>query len=279
MDTIKLTVTLTPFVTWFSEVLMSELAEIGFDTFTETNDGFEAYCSEKEYCPDKRDLLFRTKADKIRIDWKEEKITAQNWNEIWEKNYFSPLIINEMLVVRAPFHTDYPRYPIELVIEPNMAFGTGNHETTSLMMETMLGMEIIRKKVLDMGCGTGILSVLSSKLGAEEVVAIDIDPWAIEAVSGNLVLNNTPNITAIQGDARDIGKRTFDILLVNIQKNVILNDIQKYSEALQASGTVLFSGFFESDVAEITRAATSSGLNFVSSGAKNQWAVAKFRKE
>lgn len=279
MDTIKLTVTLTPFEAWFSEVLMAELAEIGFDTFTETDHGFEAYCGERNYDPEKRDLLFRSKAGRFRIDWNEEKIAAKNWNEVWEKNYFSPLTIKETLVVRAPFHTDYPRYPIELVIEPNMAFGTGNHETTSLMMETMLEMEIKGKSILDMGCGTGILSILSSRLGAGEVVAIDIDPWAIEAVSGNLVLNNTPNITVIQGDAREIGKRTFDVLLVNIQKNVILNDMQKYSEALQSGGTVLFSGFFESDIADIIQAAIRFGLNLVSSRAQNQWVVAKFRKE
>jgi ribosomal protein L11 methyltransferase len=279
MDTIKLTIALTPFETWFSEVLMGELAEIGFDTFAETGDGFEAYCGERKYNPEKRDLLFRSKTGKIRIDWKEEKIAAQNWNEIWEKNYFSPLVIKDMLVVRAPFHTDYPRYPLELVIEPNMAFGTGNHETTSLMMETMLETEIKGKKVLDMGCGTGILSVLSSKLGAGKVVAIDIDPWAIEAVSGNQVLNNTPNIRVIQGDAREIGNLTFDILLVNIQKNVILNDMHIYSEALQSDGIVLFSGFFESDIVDIIEATTRFGLTFISSRAKNKWVVAKFRKE
>jgi ribosomal protein L11 methyltransferase len=279
MDTIKLTVSLTPFETWFSEVLMAELAEIGFDTFTETEDGFEAYCREGNYNPEKRDLLFQNKIGKIRIDWKEEKISAQNWNEIWEKNYFRPLVIKEMLVIRAPFHTDYPRYPIELVIEPNMAFGTGNHETTSLMMETMLETEIKGRSVLDMGCGTGILSVLSSKLGAKEVLAIDIDPWAIEAVSGNLILNNTPNITILQGDARDIGYRTFDILLVNIQKNVIMNDMHTYSEALHSGGIVIFSGFFESDINDIIQAATRCELNFVSYKVNNQWVVAKFRKK
>jgi ribosomal protein L11 methyltransferase len=278
MDTIKLTIALAPFEAWFSEMLMAELAEIGFDTFAETGIGFEAYCNERNYYPEKRDLLFQSKAGKIRIDWKEEKIAAQNWNEIWEKNYFSPLVIKDILVVRAPFHSNYPNYPIELVIEPNMAFGTGNHETTSLMMETMLGMEIKGKKVLDMGCGTGILSVLSSKRGAGEVVAIDIDPWAIDAVSGNIVLNNTPNIKAIQGDARDIGNQTFDILLVNIQKNVILNDMHTYSEALRADGIVLFSGFFESDIPDIIEVAKRFGLCFISSRAKNQWVVAEFRK-
>jgi ribosomal protein L11 methyltransferase len=278
MNTFKLTVSLTPFESWFSEVLMSEMAETGFDSFVETGDGFEAYCAEKQYNGEKLDLLFRSRTGKICITWKEEKIPAQNWNEIWEKNYFSPLVINDMLVVRAPFHTDYPGYPFELVIEPNMAFGTGHHETTSLMMETMLETEFKGAEVLDMGCGTGILSVLSSKLGACDVLAVDNDPWSVEAVSGNLVLNEVHRITPVLGDARSIGKRTFDILLVNIQKNVILSDMSSYSDALRPGGIVLFSGFFESDLPEIREAAGNCGLTFNSAKTKKQWVVAVFSK-
>jgi len=258
--------------------LISEMAGIGFESFLETGFGFEAFISEKSYHRDVLADLIKCQDEKFNLDCKEEKIPEQNWNEVWEKNYFQPLVIKDQVLIRAPFHTKYPECPVGIIIEPNMAFGTGNHETTSLMMETMLEMDFRGKSVLDMGCGTGILSILASKLGAGEITAIDIDPWSFDATSENRIINNTPNVLPVLGDAGMIGNHQFDILLVNIQKNVIMNDMAKYTIALLPGGSVLFSGFLGADLSDVRKMATSAGLKFISKKQRNHWTVAVFHK-
>ncbi len=276
MDTSKITLTLTPFESWFADLLMAEMAELGFESFVETGTGFEAYIPESNYDREALNILLSDRQEPFSLAWSEETVPAQNWNEVWEKNYFKPLVIADRVLVRAPFHTNYPSCPIEIVIEPNMAFGTGNHETTSLMMETMLGMDFSEKTVLDMGCGTGILAILASRLGASAVTAIDIDQWSFDAVMENRVTNHAPNIDPVLGDAGMIGDRKFGIALVNIQKNVILNDMAAYSAALQLGGLILFSGFFETDLPDIQQVAEKEGLQFISKKVKNNWTVAVF---
>jgi ribosomal protein L11 methyltransferase len=278
MDTIKVAITLSPYESWYSDVLSSEMAHLGFESFVETGNGFEAYIPEKSYHRQALAELIKSRDESFSVHWKEEKIPAQNWNEVWEKNYFQPLVIKGQVVIRAPFHAKYPECPVEIVIEPNMAFGTGNHETTSLMMETMLEMNLKDKSVVDLGCGTGILAILASKLGADNITAIDIDSWSFDATSQNRAINNTPNVQPVLGDARLIVDQRFDILLVNIQKNVILNDMEKYAKALRPGGTVLFSGFFKSDLSDIRQAAATNGLKFISEKQRNHWIVAVFQR-
>jgi ribosomal protein L11 methyltransferase len=278
MNTIKITVTLTPFESWFAEILMAEMADLGFESFVETDNSFEAFIPEKNHSKEVSDHLLGYRKEGFELHWSEEIIPAQNWNEVWEKNYFRPLVIKDRVVVRAPFHAEYPACPIEIVIEPNMAFGTGNHETTILMMETMLEMDWKGKTVLDMGCGTGILAILASKLGAPDVMAIDIDRWSFDAVSENRLINNTIHIKPALGGAEVIGDHKFDVLLVNIQKNVILSDMATYSNALLPGGKILFSGFFEADLPQIQQSAESLRLKLISKKVKNNWIVAVFQK-
>jgi len=278
INTVKITLSIAPFENWFADVLMAEMADLGFESFMETENGFEAFSPEKSYNEKSLSELLNYRKDGFAIEWKVESIPAQNWNEVWEKNYFQPLVIRDRIVIRASFHDTYPACPIEIVINPNMAFGTGNHETTSLMMETMLEMSWEGKAVLDMGCGTGILAILASKLGAETIAAIDNDPWSFNAVSENLVINNTLNIKPLLGDAGTISKDTFDVLLVNIQKNVILSDMADYVKALKTGGIILLSGFYETDLPDIQREAEKQGLKFDFSQVMNKWSVAVFHK-
>jgi ribosomal protein L11 methyltransferase len=277
MDTIKITVYTEYTEQWVSDVLMAGMADMGFDTFMENEAGFEAFIPEKHYSRETLETLIGEISGENRIRYTEETIPAQNWNAVWEKNYFEPLVIRDQVVVRAPFHTEYPACRYELVIEPNMAFGTGNHETTSLMMETMLDMDLRGKSLLDMGCGTGILAILGAMLGAEPVTAIDIDEWSYAATLENSSLNQVPGILAFQGDARLLGSETFDVILANIQKNIILADLATYSGVLQPGGQMLLSGFYRNDLADIRQEAEKNGLTLDTFREKNNWIVAAFR--
>jgi ribosomal protein L11 methyltransferase len=308
MDTIKITVSLAPYEAWAADLLKAEMADGGFDSFVDVEDGFEAFIPERLY---KREVLTEILDQPHReyaVSWLMSVVPAQNWNEVWEKNYFQPLVIKDQVLVRAPFHTEYPPCPIEIVIEPNMAFGTGNHETTSLMMETMLELDFKGKRVLDMGCGTGILAILAAKLGAAEVTAIDNDPWSVEAVTENRIINSTLNVTPILGDGDFLTGHGvsnsvsssgygvsnsvtssghgvynsvlfFDIILVNIQRNVILDDMDKYAGVLKQGGLILFSGFFEKDLPAIVEKAADYAIGLSSFTTRNNWVVAVMGKK
>lgn len=278
-DTVKVSVTIKPYESWFADLLMADLADLGFESFVETTDGFEGFIPAENFAEEPLPALFRDKEGDISIDWKLETIEGRNWNEEWEKNYFKPLVISDQVVVRAPFHTDYPACRFEIVIEPNNAFGTGNHETTSQMMEAMLELDFEGKKVLDMGCGTGILAILAAKLGAGDVTAIDIDPWSYLAVKENALFNNTPQVTAYQGDASILGDEMFEMALVNIQRNVIVHDMPAYASVLVPGALILFSGFFLADLPEVTAAAEAAGLKLLSHRTRNNWVVAAFGLE
>jgi ribosomal protein L11 methyltransferase len=267
-----------PAVQWVADVLMAGLAEVGFDTFVETDGGFEAFIPENLYDMESLESLITEVSGETAIRFTEETIAARNWNEEWEKNYFRPLVISNQVVVRAPFHSDYPKCRYEIVIEPKMAFGTGNHETTSLMMEVILELELTGKRLLDMGCGTGILGILASMTGAGHVTAIDIDEWSYNATVENSSLNNILNITAKMGDSGLLGSETFDVVLANIQKNVILNDLPVYSKVLQPGGKMLLSGFYRNDLPDIRMVAEVNSLLFKEFRERNSWIVAIFTK-
>ena len=209
---------------------------------------------------------------------KKELIKSQNWNEEWEKNYFKPLVINNECVIRAPFHIDFPKVKFEIIIEPNMAFGTGNHETTSMMIETILENNMENMNVLDMGCGTGILGILTSMKGAKKVTAIDIDEWSFNGSNENATLNNIENMTVKLGDASMLGNEKFDIVLANIHKNVLMNDMAAYSRVLLPGGLLAISGFYFEDIPELTEKARNSGLVEKGFKQKNNWVAYLFAK-
>ncbi len=276
MNTVKLTVTLTPFDPWHADLLIADLADNGFYGFVETTQGFEAYIAESGFDESTTSQLIARKAQNHEIHYQVEVIKARNWNEVWESHFFQPLLISGQLLVRAPFHTEVPPFRTEIIIEPGMAFGTGHHETTSLVLEMMLEEDISGKTVLDMGCGTGILAILAAKQGAAAVTAVDTDPWAIQATIKNSAVNHITVIHPFLGDSRIARKETCHLIVANIHKNVVIADLDTYAAILKPGGVLIVSGFFETDLHAVTAAASNSGLRPAGSRNQNQWAAARF---
>jgi ribosomal protein L11 methyltransferase len=278
MDYYKVEIKIAPFEEWLRDVLASQLAETGFESFVETEDGLEAFIPVSQFNDGELEFVLGAFQDDFSFVVQKELIKSRNWNEEWEKNYFEPLVINNECVIRAPFHKEFPTAKYEIIIEPNMAFGTGNHETTSMMVETILELECKGKSVLDMGCGTGILGILASMRGAQNVTAIDIDEWSFKGASENAVLNKTTNMTVKMGDASLLGNDEFEIILANIHKNVLLNDMAAYEKVLKPGGVLVMSGFYKEDLGIIKSTAQELGLNFNGFKEKNKWVAGAFVK-
>lgn len=260
-----------------SEILIAELNEIGYESYDETDEGLNAYILEKFFDIDKVNNLQVNSIPDCTINYTWEIIKTQNWNEVWEKN-FDPIIIDDQCVIRAPFHTNTPKLKYEIIIEPKMSFGTGHHETTYLMMKTMLDIDFSGKNILDMGCGTGVLAILAILKGAKEVTAIDIDEWAYNNTLENIKKNNCPNIKVIQGDANLLEKQEFDIIIANINRNILMDDLKHYSKVLKIGGTLLLSGIYDTDLEMIKNEASIYNFEFISFLEKHGWIAAKFQK-
>ena len=267
---------LNPDTTENREILVAMLSDLAFESFDESEEQVMGYMPGESV--DLEEIEAITSLLPFSVVTENEIIPDKNWNEVWEKNYFKPLLIGNRCLVRAPFHTEYEPAEFELVIEPKMAFGTGNHETTTLVAEQILNMDLFEKTVLDMGCGTGILGMLASLKGAKSVTAIDIDTWSFESTVENARLNNILNLEAELGDASLLGKESFEIIFANIHKNVIINDLPVYESVLQSGGKLYLSGFYTHDMPDVKAKAESLGL--VDSGfqEKNNWVVYAFSK-
>jgi ribosomal protein L11 methyltransferase len=213
----------------------------------------------------------------VEIYYSLRDVPDENWNLKWESN-FQPVTISNQVYVRAEYHPVNEAFMHEIVIQPRMAFGTGHHATTSLMMQFMLDMDFDGKKVLDMGCGTGILGILARKLGAAGVIAIDIDPNSVENTIVNCRVNNVNEVVALQGDADLLTGMEYDIVLANINRNIIVADVCRYSQVLKTDGTLLVSGFYDHDLDLIAQAASEEGLSLERSGIKDKWCCAQFKK-
>ena len=253
------------------EILTSLLAEVNFESFVETEDELLAYIQAHNYVREKVEQL----CDQFEVKFTEKQIPDQNWNAEWEKN-FEPVLIAEKCYIRAPFHAPRPDYPFEIIIEPKMSFGTAHHETTALMIEVMMQMDFMGKKVLDMGCGTGILAILADKMGAAEVEAIDNDPWAYNNAMENMEKNHVTAMTVKMGDV-DAAGSGYDILLANINRNVLISHLPEYSKCIK-KGELLMSGFYEEDLAMIRQAAELNAFIFDRHITKNRWVAARFIK-
>ncbi|WP_167609084.1 50S ribosomal protein L11 methyltransferase [Maribellus sediminis] len=278
MEYKKLTIVISPFQEWLRDIITSQLANIGFDSFVDHNNGVDAYIPANLYHKGELNAVLDEFSEDFAFDVKSELIADRNWNEEWEKNYFKPLVVADECVVRAPFHKEFPHLKYEIVIEPNMAFGTGNHETTSLMLEYILKSDVAGKKVLDMGCGTGILGILCSMKEAKAVTAIDIDQWSFDGALGNTKLNKIFNIDVKLGDAALLGEENYDLILANIQRNVLLNDMPSYNKVLNDGGTLIMSGFYSEDIPAIKEKAESLGLKDAGHQIKNNWVAYAFVK-
>lgn len=258
------------------EILVALLSDLSFESFDETEEQVLGYVPGESFNFDEMYEIISTLNFSVQTE--NEMIPDKNWNEVWEKNYFKPLLIGNRCLVRAPFHTDYEPAEFELVIEPKMAFGTGNHETTTLVAEQILNMDLSGKTVLDMGCGTGILGMLASLKGAKSVTAIDIDSWSFESTVENARLNNILNLEAKLGDAGLLGNESYEIIFANIHKNVIISDLPVYESVLQPGGQLFLSGFYTHDMPDVKAKAGSLGLLETGFHEKNNWVVYAFRK-
>jgi len=258
------------------DLLINALSEIGFDTFEDTEEGFKAYIAYPGPDLSQLEEVLQVFRKSMSFGYEVNDIAWQNWNEIWESN-FEPLLIDSRCYVRATFHEPHPEYEFEIVVDPKMAFGTGHHQTTSLMMKLMMAEDFTTKKVLDMGCGTGILAILASMLGAEELIAIDNDPVCFESTAENTALNNIDNITPLCGSAEAIPDQQFDLILANINRNILLDQMERYTQVLRPGGKIFFSGFYEEpDLTMIREKAGSLGLAYESHAKTDNWVAAKF---
>ena len=279
MNYFEVEITINPYSSEISEIIVAELSEVGFESFVDIENGLQAYIQEKLF--DNEILKAILEAEKYatyKIGFSIKNIPAQNWNALWESN-FDPMFISDQIVVKAPFHNIHGSFKYEILIEPKMSFGTGHHETTSLVMELMLGMNFADKTVLDMGCGTGILAILASKMGASNITAIDFDEWAYNNSLENFERNQCKHIKAIMGTAEVIPYMQNEIILANINKNVLLNDIKEYSKVLKSNGLLILSGFYLDDVIDIEAEAKNNLLLFQNKKSKNNWAACIFKKQ
>lgn len=260
------------------DLLINTLGDIGFDTFEELEFGFKAYIPADDFDQIALDEALAAYRDMFTFSYEVTLIPQKNWNEVWESN-FEPITIRDKIFVRATFHDPRPEFEYEIVIDPKMAFGTGHHQTTSMMLELMLENDMQGKKALDMGCGTGILAIMAAKLGATEITAIDYDPVCYDSTVENALLNNITNIKAVCGSKEVIPNEQFDVILANINRNILLDQIQRYSEVLKPDSELYLSGFYESpDLDIIMDEARKYGIKYIIHKINNNWVAAKFVK-
>ena len=259
----------------FSDIVVAKLNEIEFESYVETIDGVNAYIQEKMYNIDKLNLVLSELQNLFSFDYSVKNINKENWNSKWEEN-FQPVKINEECIIRAHFHEKVDcKY--DVVITPKMSFGTGHHETTFLMMNEMFCLNFKGKSVLDVGCGTGVLAILSKMLGSEDTLGIDIDEWSYNNSKENAILNNIFSIEFLLGGISSVNG-SFDIVLANINRNVILSDLDKYYHLMKENSDLLLSGFLSNDVKLIREKAESLGLSLVSHKNKDKWNLLHFIK-
>lgn len=259
-----------------AEILMAELAEVGFDSFEDTPTGIKAYIPKDSWNEQILQDIYLLSNSEFTISYQITEIEQVNWNEEWEKN-FSPIVVEDLCTVRANFHP-VPNTRYDIVITPKMSFGTGHHETTYMMLQQLLPLSLEGTKVLDMGCGTGILAIMAALRGAHDITAIDIDPWCVENATENVQQNNCSFITIKEGDVSLIAGEQYNLILANINRNILLSDIPAYTQALLPQGLLLVSGFYEEDLPAIKEKCQEVGLTYLSHIERNRWVSAKFQR-
>jgi len=259
-----------------SEILVAQLGEKAFESFIETETGISAYVQKDLWTQTILEDIQILNNPEFRIVYTFEEIEQVNWNEEWEKN-FEPIEVDSTCYVRAPFH-EKTNAKYDIVIEPKMSFGTGHHETTHMMIQHILETDFTNKKTLDMGCGTAILAILAEMKGAQPIDAIDIDNWCYLNSIENAERNNCNHISVYEGDASLLVGKKYDIIIANINRNILLNDMQHYVDCLNDNGILFLSGFYTEDIPVISESCTSKGLNYVKQFERNNWVALKFVK-
>ncbi len=258
----------------YRDMLIYYLNELNFETHQEVEDGLVSYIQKSDHQEGAVENVLSSLGTKVDVSFKE--IEQQNWNAVWEAA-FDPVYVTEDCIICAPFH-NIPDKPYKIVLSPKMAFGTGHHATTYLMSKQLLNEDIKGQLILDMGCGTSVLAILAEKLEASSIDAIDIDEWAYHNSIENLTLNNCSKIKVEKGDATLLRNRLYNLILANINKNILLQDMEQYASCLKPDGVILFSGFYEPDITDVVAAGEKFGLSFVSQDLKDDWAMVKMIK-
>lgn len=276
MEYKKAAFTLSRIEPYQKDLLIAAIADAGFDSFVDTEEGFDAFIVAEQFSETALNTALMEFGDEIQYTYWITDVAPQNWNEEWEKN-FSPLIIANQCYVRATFHEPQPAYPYEIVIDPKMAFGTGHHQTTTMMMEYILETDVKDKVILDMGAGTGILAILAAKRGAAELVAIDYDEICYQSAMENVALNGITNLTSLWGSKEVIPQRKFDYLFANINRNILLDQIESYAAVLKPGASVFYSGFYEQPDLDMIKAENEKyGLRYVDHKKIGDWVAARF---
>lgn len=256
------------------DILIAELGEVGFESFVETEEGLSAYIQKEDWNTNILEDIQILNSKEFEIHYTFEEIEQTNWNIEWEKN-FNPIIVDDVCSVRAPFH-EKPNTVYDIVIEPKMSFGTGHHETTHMMIQHILKNDFTNKSVLDMGCGTGILAILAEMKGAKPIDAIDYDNWCYLNSLENVERNDCKHITVLEGDAGLLKNRSYDIIIANINRNILLNDINVYVDCLKTNGSLFLSGFYKDDIPSIEAECNTYNLKLVEVIEENNWVALKF---
>ena len=261
----------------FADIIVAELSEIGFASFSVEEHIVLAYITGNDFDKDQLSNCFFINENKEKLQISQRIVKAENWNRKWEEN-FDPVSVEDKIYVRAPFHSPQPHISIEILIMPKMAFGTGHHATTYLILNQMLNMNFVKKSVADLGCGSGILAIAASKLGAASVTAVDIDEWSVINTGENVEANHVKNVVIKQGTAADIQNK-FDVVLANINRNVLLAEMEHYSRISKAGAELLLSGFYGTDLNKVSEAAAKAGFELKNVQEKDKWVSVLYLKK
>lgn len=259
-----------------TEILIAELGNIGFESFVENENGVVAYVKKEMNNTRLLENVFILNSDEFVISYTKKEIAQTNWNAEWEKN-FTPIQVDDLVSVRAPFHNN-PNLKYDIVIEPKMSFGTGHHETTHMMIQHLLKLDLKNKKVLDMGCGTGILAIFAEMKNAKPIDAIDIDNWCYLNALENVRRNNCNDIFVFEGDASLLIGKKYDLIIANINRNILLKDMQTYANCLNDKGVLLLSGFYKEDIPVIDIEVIKYQLKLETFIERNNWVALKYNK-
>ena len=259
-----------------TEILIAELGYVGFESFVENDTGVTAYIQKHEWNSQILDDLYILGSPEFKIKYAHHEVIQTNWNKEWEKN-FNPIQVDGQVSIRAPFHEN-PSLKFDIVIEPKMSFGTGHHETTHMMIQHLLALDLENKKVLDMGCGTGILAIFAEMKGAQPTDAIDIDSWCYQNSLENVQRNGCRHITVLEGDSSLLIGKKYDVVIANINRNILLSDMKTYTDCLRKNGVLLLSGFYKDDITIIENEVVKHGLVFDKMIQRNSWVALKYTK-
>ena len=259
-----------------TEILIALLGELNFESFVENKNGVEAYIQKKHWNESILDHVWIINSEEFSIQYQYKEIAQTNWNQEWENN-FNPIQVDNKVSIRAPFHENI-NLEYDIIIEPKMSFGTGHHETTHMMIQQLLEIDLVDKTVLDMGCGTGILAILAEMKGAIQIDAIDIDTWCYENSIENVQRNNCERISVFEGDAALIQSKKYDVIIANINRNILLQDMNIYIDSLHNNGQLLLSGFYKEDIPILDNKVSSLGLVLEKTFERNNWISLRYQK-